>query len=105
MRILPELEAYRDRLVERCAAWPETAAEMLLSDLHRTLEQADLLDKGIRVLRDQIDADPSANAERLRHRMAVQEQMRDLTRAYAEVLKRHIEGIEPLTDRAEDSPR
>ena len=63
MRILPELEAYRDRLIERAAGWPETPDDELLRDLNQCLEQMSLLEKGIAALKRQLEKAPPAKAQ------------------------------------------
>jgi len=92
VRILTELESYRDRLMERAAGWPETPDTELARDLAQCDAQVALLDKGVETLRARLlDAPPGAS-EALERRLAVQDQMRDLTAAYAEVLRRHLAG-------------
>lgn len=95
LKLLPELEAYRDRLVERCSAWAETPPADLLRDLTRCRDQAALLEKGIAELGARLGPASGAAAAKILHRLAVQEQMRDLTTAYAEVLKRHLDRLAP----------
>ena len=51
MKLHPELEAYRDRLMERAAAWPDTPETDLRRDLAQCEAQAALLEKGIEALR------------------------------------------------------
>ena len=62
MRILPELEAYRDRLIERATGWPEAPDDELLRDLNQCLEQMSLLEKGIAALKRQLEKTPPAKA-------------------------------------------
>ena len=153
MRLFPELEAYRDRLVERAATWPDTPERDLLADLKRCRDQVALLERGIAELNSRLpeaarsrlrrgseqDGDsslggpaelepesrvapatdpltrvpddsrsdspggaedsaaslPADEVERLLRRIAVQSQMRDLTAAYAEVLRRHMAKPDP----------
>ena len=93
MNLHPELEAYRDRLVERCAAWPDAAQDELWRDLEQCRDQTALLEKGIADLKRRLADASREESERLIHRISVQEQMRDLTAAYAEVLKRHLDKL------------
>ena len=93
MRLHPELETYRDRLVERAGAWPDTPEVDLRRDLAQCEAQTALLEKGIDALRARLESGPATESEVLAHRVSVQEQMRDLTAAYAEVLRRHVEKL------------
>ena len=90
MRILAELESYRDRLMERAAAWPETSEAELVRDLSQCDAQVALLEKGVETLRARLHDAPPGESEALERRLSVQSQMRDLTAAYAEVLRRHL---------------
>ena len=90
MRILTELESYRDRLMERAAAWPDTPEAELVRDLSQCEAQVALLEKGVETLRSRLHDAPAGESETLEHRLAVQDQMRELTAAYAEVLRRHL---------------
>jgi hypothetical protein len=92
VRIHAELESYRDRLMERAAAWPETSEADLVRDLSQCDAQVALLEKGIETLRARADAAPPGEAEALARRLSIQDQMRELTAAYAEVLRRHLSG-------------
>ena len=105
MRLHPELEAYRDRLMERAAAWPGTAEADLVRDLQQCEAQIALLEKGVEALRTRLKDAPDSEAgaatsetmapeaaEAIAHRASIQDQMRELTAAYAEVLRRHLEG-------------
>jgi len=104
LKILPELEAYRDRLMTKAAAWPDQAIADLRRELDQCVQQVALLGKAVSDLRERAAewpghaagagsaAAPDAPAERIAHRVAVQEQTRDITSAYAEALRRHIEG-------------
>ena len=92
MRIHPELESYRDRLMERAAAWPETSEAELARDLAQCEAQVALLEKGVEALRARAAGAAPGDAEALAHRISVQDQMRELTAAYAEVLRRHLAG-------------
>lgn len=90
--------------MSRAAAWPETSDADLAQDLAHCLDQVQLLEKGIERLRARL-ADSSgdgpergatnASDETLTHRLSIQEQMRDLTAAYAEALRRHRETDSP----------
>jgi hypothetical protein len=51
-----------------------------------------LLEKGIETLRARAEASPPGEAEALARRLSIQDQMRELTAAYAEVLRRHLSG-------------
>jgi hypothetical protein len=93
VRLHPELEAYRDRLMDRCASWPEMEPHELLEDLQRSLRQVDLLEKALVDLRSRIEKAGGDNLQRLLHRASVQEQTRDLVKAYVEVLKQHLSTI------------
>lgn len=93
MTILPELEAYRARLLERCEAVRDSAPEDVAVELALSRERVRLIEKGIAALGERLGAAPAGDAERISHRISVQEQMRDLTAAYAEVLERHISGV------------
>jgi len=89
-RILPELEAYRDRLEERCRAWDETGDGALEADLTQCREQIRLLQRRLAELEKNLGLMPESAAEeqgRVRKRIAVLEQTRDLTGAYAHVLE------------------
>lgn len=91
MRIHAELESYRDRLMERAAAWPETPEAELARDLAQCEAQVALLEKGIESLRARGAGAPPGEAEGLARRISIQDQMRELTAAYAEVLRRHLQ--------------
>lgn len=95
MRILPELESYRDRLMDRASSWAEVSRDDLTRDLKRCLEQVSLLENGVERLRERLDARTDEDSAREMHsrRLSVQEQMRDLTAAYAEALRRHLDGL------------
>jgi len=93
LRILTELEAYRDRLMDRAAAFPQTSESELARDLAQCEAQVALLEKGVEALRIRLAENPPQDAdgtEALQHRLAIQDQMRELTAAYAEVLRRHL---------------
>ena len=90
MKLHLELEAYRDRLMERAAAWPETPEADLVRDLQQCVAQIALLEKGVAALRARVAEAPGDEA--LAHRASIQDQMREMTAAYAEVLRRHLEG-------------
>lgn len=92
MRLHAELEAYRDRLMERTAAWPETSEPDLTRDLQQCEAQMALLDKGVESLRARQKDVPPDQADALAHRLSIQEQMRELTGAYAHVLRNHLAG-------------
>jgi hypothetical protein len=89
VRLHPELEAYRDRLMERAAAWPDTPEADLVRDLQQCEAQIALLEKGVEALRGRLKEAPGE--ETLAHRASIQDQMRELTAAYAEVLRRHLQ--------------
>jgi hypothetical protein len=92
LKLYAELEAYRDRLMERAAAWPETPETDLTRDLLQCEAQAALLEKAVEALRERLVVAPPADADALARRIAIQDQMRELTAAYAEVLRRHLAG-------------
>jgi hypothetical protein len=94
LRILPELEAYRDRLMTKAAAWPDLSTEDLRAELEQCLSQTALLDRSVDELRTRA-SDRSANDDAeasTAHRLAVQEQLRDINAAYVEALRRYLEG-------------
>ena len=91
MRILPELESYRDRLTARASAWSETPDIDLDRDLAQCGAQVGLLDKAVTDLRSRLESSSGPDAERISHRLAIQEQTRDLTAAYAEALRRTLD--------------
>jgi hypothetical protein len=121
LRILPELEAYRDRLLTKAALWPDQSSEELGLELERCRDQLALLTKAVADLKARVagiapasgvpgtpeavgrpggapaapvaapESDASMGPDRLAHRLEVQEQTRDLTAAYAEALRRHLE--------------
>jgi hypothetical protein len=93
VEILPELEAYQARLEDRARAWDETGDEDLEADLAQCHQQVELLEKGISEFSAAIDNIPgtfAAEKERVQHRIHVLSQTRDITAAYAFVLKEYI---------------
>jgi hypothetical protein len=91
VRIHAELESYRDRLMERAAAWPETPETNLARELAQCEAQVALLERGVEALRARVAEAPAGpQAEALERRLSIQDQMRELTAAYAEVLRRHL---------------
>ena len=76
--------------MERAAAWPETPEADLTRDLLQCEAQVALLEKAVETLRERLGAAPPAEADVLARRIAIQDQMRELTAAYAEVLRRHL---------------
>ena len=92
MKILPELEVYRDRLMTRAATWVETSEADLLQELDRCLAQVALLEKAVSGLRRELDEVSPEAAGRIERRLSIQDQTRELTAAYAVVLRRHLEG-------------
>ena len=93
MPLLPELEAYQTRLEDRAAAWDETGDEVLIADLARCDEQVRLLERSLTQLSGTLEAMPAeAREDRQRgeRRQRVLTQTRDLTAAYAHVLRGHM---------------
>src|SRR5881296_2941681 len=91
--MVPELEAYQARLEDRARAWDETGDEALDADLTRCEAQVRLLEKGIAEFSAALTAIPGDQVEQRRrasHRVEVLQQTRDLTAAYAEVLRGYI---------------
>ena len=75
----------------KAASWPDTAEGDLRRELRQCLDQVELLEKAVAGLRRTLDEAPP-NPERVTRRVGIQEQMRELTAAYAEALRRHLEG-------------
>lgn len=93
MPLLPELEAYQARLEARALAWDETAEPALAADLARCDEQVRLLERSCAELSGALEAMPKAAGEdrpRAEHRLRVLAQTRDLTAAYAHVLRSYL---------------
>jgi hypothetical protein len=91
VKILPQLEAYRDRLAAKAEAWRDTPEAELRRDLDQSLQQASLLDRSVGDLRARATEARGEEAAAIETRLAVQEQMRDLTAAYAEALRMVLE--------------
>ena len=92
--ILPELESYQMRLEERARAWDESTETDLERDAAQCAQQVALLEKGIGEFTATIGRIPQEFAEeisRLRHRIDVLTQTRDLTGAYLHVLRNHLQ--------------
>ncbi len=87
MRILPELETYRDHLAAKASAWAETPEPELLRDLSQSRQQTELLEKAVAEMRRRLADGAGADEEKLKSRLAIQDQMRELTAAYAEALR------------------
>jgi len=94
LKVLPELIAYRDRLMTKAADWPDQPVEDLIAALGRCREQMRLLESALADLRAHPAkvGEPAGEDPRREHRISVQEQTRQLTAAYAEALRRHLDG-------------
>ena len=90
MKILPELESYRDRLVAKAAGWVQMRGEELQRDLDQSREQVGLLEKSVADLKRRLAVATPMEVERLTRRLSVQRQLLELTSAYAQVLGTHM---------------
>ena len=96
--LLPELEAYQARLEDRARTWEESPDAALAADLARCDEQVRLLERSLMDLAAALEAlrqrEGDAEADEARrkaeHRHRVMSQTRDLTAAYAHVLRGYI---------------
>ena len=90
MKILPELESYRDRLVSKAAAWVEMEGSELQRDLDQSREQVGLLEKSVADLERKLAVATPMETDRLTKRLSVPHQLLELTAAYAQVLGTHM---------------
>ena len=89
-RLIPELEAYRERLEDRASAWDESSDETLDADLARCEEQVRLLERSMThagLLAEGLPRDVGQQRRDALRKLEVLTQTRDLTAAYAHVLR------------------
>jgi len=76
----------------KAADWPDRPVEDLVAELGQCREQARLLADSLLDLRSRGEGEGADDAARRERRITLQEQTRSITEAYAEALRRHLEG-------------